>query len=631
MTLKVDLYQTSIEVLLYKTGARSSVTGDQPVDTRYATQPSVIDLTPMLGDTGSVNTTKSTSEPAGGFTVSLTNQVYVTGDSLYNSIEPMDIVVIKMTRGGAYGGPKVVMRGFVSKVRRSEAIGQDGRPTQAIVVSGQDFGKLWQLVQVVPLADKILDAGRQIFSNPVLLRYGLEGASTLTVEEFIQGAIDGALNPALNRISALPGPSRVPAELKLECLVKNERVSIPGVGVDQSRTVYELLKKFTDVGVWNEMFVEDREDGVYVVIRPRPTIDLASGKLIGYEATAAAAAPAPDAAAPAVAEKPPIDRKNLETELEAKRSEFRKTNELWSQGERAVQTDKAEYEKHMAAADAATDPAVKASETEAAAKFQYDWAAKSAELKAMYDPDYQRLKGEIAAIEKILRDNPEPAAPVEAAKPPAPKASDANAPEKLGGVIDVLDIPASQVVKLDSERSDEGVANFYWVDSARMGLNNVPLTKVFDAQKDKETTDLRQYHNAQVAIYGDREMVTIVSTCPGQSTKGTSGNPEDVVEEETDSWIEHLRKRRRVLSLSNRDNVILESGSLEIMGRPDIRAGVYLRIVRGGTAYMVYAQSVSHQYRPFDVFTTTIRYERGDQFARHLKATAGSYHKDRRS
>jgi hypothetical protein len=54
-------------------------------------------------------------------------------------------------------------------------------------------------------------------------------------------------------------------------------VSPFGIGAWQGGTIYSLLQQNCDVGPWNELFIEDREDGPYVVYRPNPFMS-ADGK-----------------------------------------------------------------------------------------------------------------------------------------------------------------------------------------------------------------------------------------------------------------------------------------------------------------------------------------------------------------
>jgi hypothetical protein len=72
-------------------------------------------------------------------------------DSLYALIEPMDMIEIRAARRpDKFAGTKLplIMRGFVSSVRRSESMGEDGTPNRTIMIQGQDSGKLLQMFAI---------------------------------------------------------------------------------------------------------------------------------------------------------------------------------------------------------------------------------------------------------------------------------------------------------------------------------------------------------------------------------------------------------------------------------------------------------------------------------------------------
>ena len=71
-----------------------------------------------------------------------------TGDSLYALVEPMDLIEIRIARESHKNSHKdlpIVMRGFVSEIRRDETMGPDGKASRRVIISGQDYGKLLQI------------------------------------------------------------------------------------------------------------------------------------------------------------------------------------------------------------------------------------------------------------------------------------------------------------------------------------------------------------------------------------------------------------------------------------------------------------------------------------------------------
>src|SRR5690606_5047312 len=141
-----------------------------------------------LGDQGSVRVVKSVREPAGGFTVTFPDQHdQEGGDTVYGLVEPMDLIEIRMA-ADAFKHPRpsrdsvaprtypIMMRGFVSSVSRVQSMGGDGKPQRAVTISGQDYGKIWQIVQVFLMPHIPPDDGGAslLTSFPFFALYGLE-------------------------------------------------------------------------------------------------------------------------------------------------------------------------------------------------------------------------------------------------------------------------------------------------------------------------------------------------------------------------------------------------------------------------------------------------------------------------
>jgi hypothetical protein len=172
MTIPVD--EPQISVMLSKMISR--VNG---VAQRYAGAQRTIDLTPYLGEGGSVQTYRSLAEPVGTFTISFADQAIPTIlDSAYALIEPMDMIEIRMARSAApYAGGKlpINMRGFVTSIERIETIVDDGAPQRQVVITGENFGKLWQINSV--FWQVALEQG-----DPFLTVYALNAYLGLTVK-----------------------------------------------------------------------------------------------------------------------------------------------------------------------------------------------------------------------------------------------------------------------------------------------------------------------------------------------------------------------------------------------------------------------------------------------------------------
>lgn len=299
MVGRVKIYEPDIRVTLYKTISRTTLDNNNPVSQRFQGTARTIDLTPYLGEGSALRISKSVREPAGGFTLTFADKPFkgsyagsATFETLYGLIEPMDFIEIRMRHdppSNSGAKPPIVMRGFVSAPARSETMGADGRPQRAVIVSGQDYGKLWQMLQILYLPGYVI--GEDILSNFKLFeRFGVGLENGMSAGDFVTQVVQKILNPYLANL--MPTNSPNPTEVKLDVSVTHGTTSVTGPQ-NQEGSIYDLLRSYSDAGVWNELYLDDREDGVYCVYRPIPSLDI-SGNLIQSDAPAPVYVDLPD-------------------------------------------------------------------------------------------------------------------------------------------------------------------------------------------------------------------------------------------------------------------------------------------------------------------------------------------------
>lgn len=282
-------------VWLFKTIDRAKEKGSEVVSTRYKGNVGYIDLTGFLGDGASVRTSKSVREPAGGFSVTFTDSPQkdwsptsasgLSLDSLSGLLEPMDVIEIRMWRGV---GPSpglwypIVMRGFVSEISRGQAVDGAGRPMRTVTVAGQDWGKIWQTYQVLHMA--AYAAGQPILTNFALAElFGIEVVNAMPAGDFVRTMIDRIINPHIQGFV----PENLEASLGNSPLIQTgDGISVKHGKVNTSfhnaqGSVYDIMNFHGDVGHWNELYTEDREDGIHCVYRPIPALHLTQGPTNG--------------------------------------------------------------------------------------------------------------------------------------------------------------------------------------------------------------------------------------------------------------------------------------------------------------------------------------------------------------
>jgi len=489
MVAKVPLYQPDIQVTLFKTIKREQLDeSGTKTSTRFRSISQTIDLRPFLSESTGLRTTKSVREPAGGFSLSLADKPYGDGfnaltaanfETLYGLIEPMDFIEIRMRHDvvAAGGRPPVIMRGFVSEVVRSEAMTQDGKPIRVVSISGQDYGKLWQQMQIIYWPGYVL--GQDVLSNfKLFARFGVGFQTSLKGTQLVKDVIEKIFNPYLEKL--MPENTPNPKEIKNETADGGSTIAdVPGVTditgpQNRDGSIYDLLRFYLDVGVWNELFLEDREDGVYVVFRPNP---------------------------------------------------------------------------------------------------------------------YKSVAGE------KIQDGPD---------------------------VPVIEIPDTDVISMSVSRTDANVANYYWVRSALFDLNSEVYRKQYAITGDKKTMVLEDYENAQSKLYGIRVMNAETMMGGDDVTTFKSGQSKDGGPKRDTSMANWVNDRRRIMVEQNKDNVVLEKGSMRIRGNENVKAGVFIKLRRGTFTAEYYVCQVDHEYLPMQGFFSTLRLERGMGFVERAQRDGGS-------
>ena len=290
-----------IKVRLFKTISRRLVTsggGRQvPASERFSGGARVLDLTPFMGDGCSLVTSKSTRQPAGSWSMVLVDQMHPEKlDSVYGLIEPMDVIEIRMRHrpdpDSTEAEPPVVMRGFVSSVRRSMSMSAGGEPIRSVTVMGQDYGKILELIQIRYLPNYVI--GQNLLTElNLFVNYGVGAKPNEQGNDFVSRIVDRVVNPFIVGLAA-NGAARDEKQLSyirtmgIEATATPSTVSAFGAQSAQG-TLWDILRQFLDVGPWAELFIEDRPDnmadpkrpgGVVLVYRNNPFKDLDPSK--GY-------------------------------------------------------------------------------------------------------------------------------------------------------------------------------------------------------------------------------------------------------------------------------------------------------------------------------------------------------------
>lgn len=265
-------YQITLTRLVNRT---QSATGS------YASPFQTIDLTPYLGQAGIVSTTKAVDQPCGAFSIAFADRLHPEfGDTVYALAEPMDLIEIRAARhperyvGGTL---PLIMRGFVSSVAREETMGQDGAPMRVVRLVGQDSGKLLDIYRVLFEFAAVINDTSYIDEFRLQAMLGM-APGPLPVASFMKQVIDNVVNIKILKLAIFTNSQIKP--FQTDTVTVPDGLVLPQLAAQiDSVSMWQLMETFADKP-WNELWVQDQEDGPHLVFRPVPYKDYQTGNFI---------------------------------------------------------------------------------------------------------------------------------------------------------------------------------------------------------------------------------------------------------------------------------------------------------------------------------------------------------------
>lgn len=197
-----------------------------------------------------------------------------------------------------------------------------------------------------------------------------------------------------------------------------------------------------------------------------------------------------------------------------------------------------------------------------------------------------------------------------------------------GGVVDNMEQKLYAKVVNDSlkplagayqERSDDAVSNVFWVPA--QGWEQWGIQTLADHLVTKDTSStLFDYSRTMLDIYGPRVLMhaTVQAATKAETPPMQVDKPR--ADRAITHFIEWMSKRRQWLKDANKDNVLFTNGMLRIQGNERLRPGCYYRYRRGQMTYTQYVTNVQHSFAPYQHYTTTMQYIRGDNFYQRITA-----------
>jgi hypothetical protein len=289
------VFEPEVSVRLIKTIDRAATTFDSsgnPID-QTKTAPNrktarIVDLNQFLGDGCSIKTTNSIRDISGTFSLTMNDRIdSAIGDSIYAAIEPMDIIEIRMAHAGYEYHQQskklpVLMRGFVSEVNRDTTIGQDGRPSRHVTISGHDFGKLLQIFQIYYLNNAAMGS---FYLSPFefFRKYGDGGMTSMeSADKFIKAMVAKVLNPFLQNFlwQANSTADDIPNLFSPVVSIKGT-ISPYTLQSIHDKSLEQMLVEVLDIGPFNEMFIDENDTNVNIVFRPAPFLTVTGDPIQG--------------------------------------------------------------------------------------------------------------------------------------------------------------------------------------------------------------------------------------------------------------------------------------------------------------------------------------------------------------
>ncbi len=280
-------YEPKIEVRLVKAIKRSEIIPGVPVTDRYG-RLKAIDLTPYIGEEGGVHVSKGVHEPCGAWSVTIVDREHPRlFETVYALVEPMDMIEIRVAHDPFLydNKPPILMRGFVSMVTRNEIMA-GGKPIRTVTISGQDFGKILQILQIFYLNNSVV--GDNILSELAFFhKYADEnGAKIKSGKDFVNDMLKGVINPYLGKIAATAKGESIGAKV-INTITPDVTIegNVSPYSISQMNnvSVYQMLCYLLDVGPFNELYTEDTEDGISLVVRPAPFLDVEGKPIQGVK------------------------------------------------------------------------------------------------------------------------------------------------------------------------------------------------------------------------------------------------------------------------------------------------------------------------------------------------------------
>lgn len=657
--MQVKQRRPGIQVLLHKVVGRSSVNGQSgnsaPVAGRYAlptnngTVANIIDITPWLGEGSVVRTQRSVREGTGGFSITMLDRYdAAVQDTLYTMIEPLDIVEIRFA-GDAYkyAGSQlgkhqgvaqtnaqlpIQMWGWITDVERIESVGGgDGKPHCGLEISGHDYSKILQLMQLSNLPGTPTQ-GNLIQTYPMFANFGtlqnMQDAATF-LTQFI-GAFSAA-NPDGSAPTQPNNSVNGYIQKMIQAATSAEQTSPPTPSLQSQLTTAQQT-------------VNDLQAQYQQLTAPSLTsVISAVAGAVGVTTSQASQA---QALAAQIAQ------------AQQQVSQLQATIAVNSRPQTAMILP---ITLDIQVPDCSVTINIGQVAGSSAFSILRDYFDTKNGWNEMFIED--RDAGPWGPAGPYLVYRPAPLLDIASRLPIQPILTDANGnPVSTSSVAqqnnptypvaNTLTIDRGDITSISSKRDDRNIGNYFWVECAAFDIYMDQMNRVYALAPATPGNEMYQagYPNCNPAVYGLRQMTSSTSMGgPGQKSNGNGmkdGPEREGVKQSLMGWI---NSRRGQLIQMNKDNVVFESGTLRMKGNENLRPGMYVAVFNGASVSgsansgapasfgaqpsqnqsLYYAHNVTHTFEVYGNYFCDAEYDRGTGFSDRLTSQVPQFFTER--
>lgn len=233
-----------------------------------ADHPVQYDLTEWLGDSCRIHISKGIREPSGILSLTFLDKPYYLPSegrnvSLYAMVCPMDVIEVRAARDGK-NATKLLMRGYVSEVRREESVASNGKPVRQVRISCHDIGKLW-MQNLFYFRYGIEDSVAQLSSYALMFKYFDSTKASISVKDFLAEFATKVFAPALRRLHK--NTEHLDAMSVTTWSNVDGSIFVPSVSNISDMPWHAFLSRTFDVGPFNELFLLDLENEIKLICK----------------------------------------------------------------------------------------------------------------------------------------------------------------------------------------------------------------------------------------------------------------------------------------------------------------------------------------------------------------------------